>query len=154
MKTAALLRRILPPLWCGMVCATAMEAQLKFQAPGITRELGLGIGKLVFTALNRVECVLAILLAIALFAFAPAGGAQRRAKIVFGALAVVLLAQTFWLIPLLIERIDLITSGRTPPDSAAHFVYIALEIAKILLLLTLSVLLNLQSENYKNETRH
>ncbi|MDQ3802005.1 MAG: hypothetical protein M3384_21480 [Acidobacteriota bacterium] len=146
MKTAAfVLQRILPPLWCGMLCAIAMEAQLKFQAPGITRELGLGIGKLVFTALNRVECALAILLAIALFAFL--GAPRRRARIVFGAIAFILLAQTFWLIPLLIERIDLITSGQTPPASTAHFVYIAFEIGKILLLLILSVLLNLPPRN-------
>jgi hypothetical protein len=145
MKIAFVLQRILPPLWCGMVVATAMEAQLKFQAPGITRELGLGIGKIVFTALNRVECGLAIVLAIALFAFLSA----KRARIVFGAIAAVLLAQTFWLIPLLIERIDLITSGQTPHASSAHFVYIAFEVAKILLLLTLSVLLNLQSEARK-----
>lgn len=145
MKTAFVLRRILPPLWCGMICAIAMEAQLKFQAPGITRELGLGIGKLVFTALNRVECGLAILLAIALFAFAGA----RRARIVFGVVAAILLAQTFWLIPLLVERIDLITSGQTPRDSSAHLVYIAFEVAKILLLLTLSVLLNLPDKSEK-----
>ena len=144
------MQRILPPLWCGMVCAIALEAQLKFQAPGITRELGLGIGKIVFTALNRVECVIAVLLAVALFAFAGA----RRARIVFAAIAAILLAQTFWLIPLLIERIDSITSGQTPPASSTHLVYIAFEIAKILLLLTLSVLLNLQSENFKDETRH
>jgi hypothetical protein len=150
MKTAVVLQRILPPLWCGMLCAIAMEAQLKFQAPGITRELGLGIGKIVFTALNRVECVIAVLLAIALFAFAGA----KRARIVFGAIAFILLAQTFWLIPLLIERIDLITSGQAPPASATHFVYIAFEAAKILLLLTLSVLLNRQGENFKDETRH
>jgi hypothetical protein len=142
MKIAFVLQRILPPLWCGMVVAMAMEAQLKFRAPGITRELGFGIGKIVFTALNRVECVIAVLLAIALFAFIG----TRRARIVFGAIAVILLAQTFWLIPLLIERIDLITSGQTPPASMTHFVYIAFEVAKILLLLTLSVLLNLQSE--------
>jgi hypothetical protein len=147
MKTAFVLQRILPPLWCGMLCAIAAEAQLKFQAPGITRELGLGIGKLVFTALNRAECVLAIVLAIALFAFAAA----RKARIVFGLIAAILLAQTFWLMPLLIARIDLITSGNAPPDSPAHFVYIAFEIAKIALLLTLSVLLNLKDEN---ETRY
>jgi hypothetical protein len=149
MKTAFVLQRILPPLWCGMVCAIAMEAQLKFQAPGITRELGLGIGKIVFTALNCVECVIALVLAIALFAFA--GG--RRARIVFGAIVFILLAQTFWLIPLLIERIDLITSRQAPPASPTHLVYIAFEIAKILLLLTLSVLLNWRGE-LKDETRY
>ncbi len=144
MKTAIVLQRILPPLWCRMVCAIAMEAQLKFQAPGITRELGLGIGKLVFTALNRVECVIAVCLAIALFAFASAG----KARIIFGAVAVILLTQTFWLIPLLIERIDLITGRQTPPDSITHIIYIAFETMKIALLLTLSVVLNYP----KNET--
>lgn len=137
MKTAAhVLQRILPPLWCGMVVAIAIEAQLKFQAPGITRELGLGIGKLVFTALNRIECAIAVVLLIALFAFA----ASKGARIIFGIIAVILLAQTFWLIPLLVERIDLITAGQTPPASPAHFVYIALEVAKIALLLALSLI--------------
>lgn len=138
MRFAAVLQRILPPLWCGMVIAIAMEAQLKFQAPGITRELGLGIGKLVFTALNRAECAIAVVLSIALFAFAT----SKTARIVFSAILLILLAQTFWLIPFLIERIDLITSGQTPPDSPIHIVYIALEILKILLLLTLSVCVN------------
>ena len=150
MKTAIVLQRILPPLWCGMVFAIAMEAPLKFQAPGITRELGLGIGKLVFTALNRVECVIAVTLAIALFAFAS----RKTARIVFGTITVVLLAQTFWLMPLLIERIDLITAGQIPPDSPIHFVYIVLEITKIALLLFLSVLLNRQTEIFKDEIRH
>lgn len=144
MKPVALvLQKILPPLWCGMLIAIAMEAQLKFQAPGITRELGLGIGKLVFTALNRVECVLAILLAVALFAFIS----KKSAKILFGLIAAILLAQTFWLIPLLVERIDLIVAGQIPPASVSHFIYIILEIAKIALLLALSVVSNLPSSN-------
>lgn len=143
MKIAVVLQRILPPFWCGLICAIAIEAKLKFQAPGITRELGLGIGKLVFTALNRVECVIAVLLAIALFVFAAA----KSARIIYGIIVAVLLAQTFWLIPVLIERIDLITSEQTPPDSAAHFIYIAFEITKIALLLALSFLTNRQAEN-------
>ena len=141
MKIARVLQRILPPLWCGMVIAIAMEAQLKFQAPGITRELGLGIGKLVFTALNRAECVIAILFAVAIYAFEGA----KKARIVFGIILLILMTQTFWLIPDLIARIDLITSGQTPPDSATHFIYIALEVVKTLLLLTLSVLVNRQN---------
>ena len=142
MKTAIVLQRILPPLWCGMLAAIAVEAQLKFQAPGITRELGLGIGKLVFTALNRAECVIAVILAITLFAFASA----KTTRIIFASVAVILLVQTFWLIPLLIERIDLIVGGQTPPDSITHIIYIVFEMVKIALLLTLSVLINRPSE--------
>lgn len=140
MKIAALLQRILPPLWCGMLIAIAMEASLKFQAPGITRELGLGIGKLVFTGLNRVEIVIAILLLVTFFVSAAA----KKAQMVFGVILLILLTQTFWLIPVLVERIDLIVGGQTPPASPIHFFYIAFEICKMILLLVLSILLNWQ----------
>ncbi len=141
MKIAVLLQKLLPPVWLGMICAIAMEAQLKFQAPGITRELGLGIGKIVFTALNRVECAMAILLLVTFFVFKNA----RKTLIVFAAILLILLTQTVWLIPNLIGRIDLITSGQTPPDSSLHFVYIAFEVSKIILLVALSILLNGQT---------
>ncbi len=141
MKIAVLLQKLLPPVWLGMICAIAMEAQLKFQAPGITRELGLGIGKLVFTTLNRVECAIAILLLITFFIFKNA----RKTLIVFAAILLILLTQTVWLIPNLIGRIDLITSGQTPPDSSLHIVYIAFEVFKIILLMALSILLNNQT---------
>lgn len=145
MKIAALLQRILPPVWLGMVCAIAVEAQLKFQAPNVTREIGLGIGKLVFTALNRTECAFAVLLLIAFFISAAA----RKAQMIFGAILLILLAQTFWLIPNLVERIDLIISGQTPPDFSAHVFYIAFEIGKMILLTTLSVLLNRENFNLR-----
>jgi hypothetical protein len=46
-------------IWIGFVCAISfMEAWLKFTAPGITIPLGLGIGRVVFHALNKVEWVL------------------------------------------------------------------------------------------------
>ncbi|MDY0090288.1 MAG: hypothetical protein RBR78_07970, partial [Flavobacteriaceae bacterium] len=47
-------------LWIGFVCAISfMEAWLKFRAPGVTIPLGLGIGRLVFNALNKVEWIFA-----------------------------------------------------------------------------------------------
>jgi len=40
-------------IWIGFIGAISfMEAWLKFQAPGVTTELGLSIGQLVFKALN------------------------------------------------------------------------------------------------------
>ncbi|HLM62360.1 MAG TPA: hypothetical protein VK308_16280 [Pyrinomonadaceae bacterium] len=142
MKIAGLLQRILPPVWLGMITAIAMEAQLKFQAPNVTREIGLGIGKIVFTALNRIECAIALVLAIAFFATASV----KTARVIFGVILLILAVQTFWLIPNLIERIDLITNGQVPIDSSAHIFYIAFEICKMFLLLVLSVFLNWQSD--------
>ncbi|HQW87358.1 MAG TPA: hypothetical protein PLH93_09245, partial [Flavobacteriales bacterium] len=50
-------------VWVGFVCAISfMEAWLKFRAHGVTLPIGLGIGRLVFQALNRVEWALAVAL--------------------------------------------------------------------------------------------
>jgi len=145
-RLAVLLQRILPPVWCGMVLAIAVEAPLKFKAPGITRELGLGIGKLVFSALNTAELALAAVLAAAILAVSI----TKTARFVFGVIALILLVQTFWLIPVLMNRADIIISGETPPDSSIHIFYIVFEAAKVILLLTLTVLLQL-GESSKTE---
>ena len=43
-------------IWAGFVCAISfMEAWLKFRAPGVTLPVGLSIGRLIFSALNKVE---------------------------------------------------------------------------------------------------
>ena len=55
-------------LWLGMVLAISfLEAPLKFRAPGVTLALGLGIGRLVFRALNTCEVVLALVVAAGLY---------------------------------------------------------------------------------------
>ena len=41
-----------------------LETPLKFHAPGVDLRVGLGIGRLVFRALNTVEAVLAALLTV------------------------------------------------------------------------------------------
>ena len=60
------LKTAVPFIWFGMVLAISfLEAPLKFQAPGITIPLGLGIGQLVFFALNKIEIVCGLLLLVA-----------------------------------------------------------------------------------------
>src|SRR6476660_3058774 len=58
--------------WLGMVLAISfLETPLKFQSPGITLPLDLGIGRLVFRALNTTELTLAAVLLAALFTYRP-----------------------------------------------------------------------------------
>ncbi len=70
-------------VWLGMVLAISfIEAPLKFRAPGVTLQIGLGIGRLVFRALNGTELLLAAVLAVALVvdpptACASGGGGGR-----------------------------------------------------------------------------
>ena len=54
-------------IWIGFICAISfMEAWIKFQALGITLSLGLGIGRLVFQALNKVEIILSIIIIVSM----------------------------------------------------------------------------------------
>jgi hypothetical protein len=52
--------------WWGLVLGiSGLEAPLQFRAPGISTALGLGIGRPVFRALNLVELLCAVALAVA-----------------------------------------------------------------------------------------
>ncbi len=56
-------------VWLGMVTPISfVEAPLRFRAPGVTLPIGLGIGRLVFRALNITEATLAVVLASAVLA--------------------------------------------------------------------------------------
>jgi hypothetical protein len=68
-------------VWLGMVLAISfLETPLKFRAPGITLPLGLGIGRLVFRALNTVEVVLAAALITALLTITPGAAGMDAAR--------------------------------------------------------------------------
>ena len=122
--------------WLGMVLAISfLEAPLKFRAPGVTVALGLGIGRLVFRALNTAEAVLAVAVAVAVAAGSP--GASVTA---LTAVAVLLLVvQLAAVRPVLNRRSDRVLAGEEAPRSRAHFVYIALELLKVIALIALGV---------------
>ncbi|WP_030471563.1 hypothetical protein [Lentzea aerocolonigenes] len=124
-------------IWLGMVLAISLEAPLKFRAPGITLPLGLGIGRLVFRALNASEIVLATATAVT-FSLAPR---PLAATVLLVALAVTLAVQVAVLRPRLEARAQLIIDGETPPPSRAHLAYIVLECAKLLMLAAFGIIL-------------
>ncbi|AVL26505.1 hypothetical protein NBRGN_057_00950 [Nocardia brasiliensis NBRC 14402] len=127
---------LFPMLWLGMVLAISfLEAPLKFRAPGITVPLGLGIGRLVFRALNAVEAVLAVLLVIAAAIVEATTGTW-----IWLLLAVVVLAGQIVLVrPPLSKRADRVLAGAELPRSHAHFWYIGLEVVKVVGLIGLGI---------------
>ena len=130
-----ILQIAIPFIWFGAVGAISfMEAPLKFTAPNITIPLGLGIGMIVFHALNRVEIVLCLLLALSFFMARPKG---KLALTAFAVIALDLIIQTFVLFPMLDARAIQVINGTAPPFSQLHVVYIASDSIKILLLLIL-----------------
>ena len=80
-------------VWLGMVLAISfLEAPLKFRAPNVTLQIGLGIGRLVFRALNTIEVVFAlVIVAIVVSGPTPAGITVAFAVAV-GALVIQLVA--------------------------------------------------------------
>ncbi|WP_433785227.1 hypothetical protein ACQPX6_02625 [Actinomycetospora sp. CA-101289] len=125
-------------VWLGMVLAISfLEAPLKFRAPGVTTVVGLGIGRLVFRALNVAEVVLALVVAVALVL----GGVTAGPGVAVGVLVVVLLAQLVVVRPSLNRRSDRVLAGETPPRSHLHLAYVGLEVVKVAALVVLGVLL-------------
>lgn len=131
---AEIWRLALPVLWLGMVAAIGLlEAPLKFQAPGITIPLGLGIGRLVFGALNIVEGVLLLGYTAVVFFPAAVRLTQRRLS-VWAGIAAVYLAKVLLVRPPLNARTDLVVAGADPGQSLWHYVYIACDGVTMVLL--------------------
>jgi hypothetical protein len=125
-----LLAVALPFVWLGLLLGiSAIETPLKFKAPGITLELGLGIGRLVFRALNRVELAIAVVLTIVVVHLARSW--PLALLVITDAL---LVFQVAYLRPRLDGRALQIIAGEDAPPSSLHVVYIALEAAKLVLL--------------------
>lgn len=125
-------------VWLGMVVAISfLEAPLKFRAPGVTLQIGLGIGRLVFRALNTCEAVLA---AVAILA-AWQGGGSPGAVVALAVAAATLAAQLVLVRPALSRRSDQVLAGADGPRSRAHYVYVALELVKVIALVAAGVVL-------------
>ncbi|WP_225094998.1 hypothetical protein [Streptomyces sp. CoH27] len=136
--TSAALAGAVTFVWLGMVLAISfLEAPLKFRAPGVTIPVGLGIGRLVFRALNAVEAVLAVVV----IAAAAAGGAPARVIGLTAAVAVLLLAQLAAVRPVLNRRSDRVLAGEDMPRSRSHLWYVALELLKVAALTGLGIAL-------------
>ena len=117
-------------IWLGMVLGISfLEAPLKFKAPNMTVTLGLGIGKLVFTALNKIELIFSVLiLGWILWQYQNLNTNTLFILIFVISLVVI---QSFWLLPILNTRVDNLLKGLEVAHSNHHFYYVAFEIVKV-----------------------
>ncbi len=131
--------------WAGLIAGISfLEAPLKFQAPGITIPLGLGIGQLVFQALNKIE----VILLVAILACSLPAPLKNISSILLFSVTILLMIDTFWLLPLLDERAKLVLAGHAPVRSYHHILYIIADTIKFLILITLGFS-NLKSLNHE-----
>lgn len=121
-------------IWFGMTAGVSLLATpVRFSAATITRSIALDVGQVVFAALNKAEFVALIILLI----LVRISGKARELWAGCGALALILIAQSMWLLPELSTRTQQIIAGTEPPPSYAHGAYSILELSKLLLLLYL-----------------
>jgi hypothetical protein len=111
--------------------AAILETPLKFRAPGVTLAIGLGIGRLVFRALNACELVLAVAVVVALVVEPP----PALARIAAGVAVLALIIQVLAVRPRLTKRSETVLAGGEGPRSRAHFGYVGFEIVKVVALL-------------------
>lgn len=137
MATALATATALTWLWLGMVLAISfLEAPLKFRAPGVTVPIGLGIGRLVFRALNIIEAVLALAIVVCVLL------TSSNTIWPVGAAALILLVQLVAVRPRLSRRTDAVLDGApSTTRSHAHQAYVVLEIAKVAALITAGIML-------------
>jgi hypothetical protein len=125
-------------IWLGMVLAISfLEAPLKFRAPRIDIPIGLGIGRIVFRALNRVEIALALVTLAAIVIGRPTGAVAALTA----AIVIILAGQLVAIRPQLNRRTDRVLAGQHPPRSTLHLYDVGLEAAKVLSLAALGICL-------------
>lgn len=138
MSTGTAIAVALTFVWLGMVLAISfLEAPLKFRAPNVTLQIGLGIGRLVFRALNTVEVVFALVIGAIVVAGPTRAGVTVAIGVAVAALAVQLVAVR----PALTRRSDRVLAGADGPRSRAHYGYVALEAVKVVALIAAGILL-------------
>lgn len=117
-------------VWAGCIIAISfMEAWLKFRAPGVMMSIGLSIGKLVFSALNKMEWIFATIIFI-IYIF---NRQQIHTSIIvwFAVVVLFLITQTFWLLPALDARANAAISGKTLAPSSLHWYFVGAEVIKL-----------------------
>ena len=121
-------------IWAGMILGVSFIATpVKFHALGITMPIALAVGKVTFHLFNTLEwCMFLCVFTLQIFS-----GSTRKKLLIITAIFLVLAMQTWWLMPALDSRIDLITAGKSEPLSSGyiHWFYVIAECSKVLLIL-------------------
>jgi len=124
--------------WLGMVLAISfLEAPLKFRAPNVTLQIGLGIGRPVFRALNTVEAGFALVI----LAIVVAGPTPVRITAAYSVALAALTVQLIAVRPGLTRRSDQVLAGIDAPRSRGQYAYIGLEAVKAIALVVAGILL-------------
>lgn len=118
-------------LWAGVLGgATFIATPAKFLAPELSLRVALQVGQATFRMVGWAELCLALAILVCLFAW-------RRATIWWLVPMALFAAQRLAVMPWLDARTEAVIAGRTAPGSGMHWIYIALEFVKLIVLIGL-----------------
>lgn len=122
-------------IWAGLILGVSFIATpVKFQAPNLTMPVALEVGKATFHLFNAVEWGVIALLVI----LTKMSSDMSRKWIICAFMLAVLSIQSFWLLPALDIRTDLVIAGGQPSSGHLHLFYIFIECFKLFVTLMAS----------------
>jgi hypothetical protein len=120
--------------WFGMTAGISLlESPARFTAGTLSRAAALDLGRVVFSLLNKAELIALVIVLI----IVRVSGQGRRYWAECAMLALIMMAQSVWLLPALSARSLQIVAGGEPGPSFVHAAYATLELLKLALLLVL-----------------
>lgn len=130
--TARIILLLSMAVWAGAIIGVSFIATpVKFQAPSLTVPVGLEVGRYTFRLFARVELWF-LIVAIVTSAFARP---QSITAVAIALVAVQLLLQRIWLLPVLDDRVSHILAGAPVTFATSHWLYAVFEAVKSALLI-------------------
>ena len=124
-------------LWFGLTAGISLLATpVRFASQELARDVKFEVASIVFTALNKAELMALVVFLIVI----RVSGAAARWWAVAGLLVLIVMAQSVFLLPELVERADMVVRGIEPPPSYVHMAYSTLELTKLAILFVTGVI--------------
>lgn len=118
-------------IWIGLLAGVSFLATpAKFLAPSLSLPVALDVGRQTYGIFSAIE----IGAAVVLLAAAAAGGGGWRDRLITLVVGALVAAQALWLLPLLDARVEIVLQGGVLEATALHEIYIAMDLAKLGLL--------------------
>ncbi len=119
-------------LWAGLLLGVSFIATpVKFMAPNLTMPVALEVGKATFHVFNKIEWGMLILVVLAAYLHSP----HTLKWWLVGMLAMLMALESFWLLPALDIRADLVIAGGSTVPGKLHWFYIMADVIKLITLL-------------------
>ncbi|MDR3024943.1 hypothetical protein [Chryseobacterium sp.] len=128
------------------ITVSFLETPIKFQVPGMTLPVALGLGMVMFGISTKIQCVFLILIIAGMLISRKKYTKTDFILIVF--LLAILLLEKFWMLPILDDRAQLLSAGKPVLSSEMHNYFIYAESAKAIIL---GIAISLQFTKQKNE---